>query len=96
MSVLMHRCRACGHATGWHEPRSRGYSSCSCCNRGAAQADPAPQLQQTYGHPGGRPEPLYPPGSTRNSGTMHASTTCDCGACRAAYDRLQQGESAAG
>jgi len=48
--------------------RERGYQSCRCCNDGSPDLDPEPELQPTFTVPGRRPEPLWPPGSTRNPG----------------------------
>ncbi|WP_212755383.1 hypothetical protein [Flexivirga aerilata] len=45
-------------------------------------------MLQTFSLPGWRPEPLLAPGARRNTGTMHATTTCDCGACAASYATL--------
>lgn len=90
MSVLVHRCRTCDHLVAWHDTRSRGYTSCPCCLSGSADGDPEPLLQETYTVPGWIAEPLFRPGAPRNSGTMHASTCCDCARCHAAYARLTE------
>jgi len=66
VSVLVHRCRGCGHLEDRHAARERGYQSCRCCNDGSPDLDPEPELQPTFTVPGRRPEPLWPPGSTRN------------------------------
>ena len=90
MSILVHRCRACPHPTDWHDPRNRGYTSCACCRAGRADADPEPVVQKTFTSPGGQLEPLYAPGSPRNTGSMHAGRTCDCDRCHAAYADVHQ------
>jgi hypothetical protein len=84
VSVLAHLCRRCGHGAAWHEPTNRGYHACPCCREGGADLDPEPTLLPTSSSPGGVPEPLWWPGTRRNEGTMHASTTCGCRACRLA------------
>jgi hypothetical protein len=94
MSVLVHRCRRCGDPGSWHEPVNRGYRACPCCRAGDGDLDPEPTLLPTWSSPGGRPEPLWAPGTRRNEGTMHASTTCGCGACHAAAARLSGAEDA--
>ncbi|NHN56096.1 hypothetical protein G9U51_09940 [Calidifontibacter sp. DB0510] len=86
MSVLVHECRTCGHNATWHESRERAYTACRCCIAGTADPDPEPTLRPTWTSPGGRLEPLAPPGTVRNERTMHQTVTCDCEACRAAYD----------
>lgn len=88
MSVLVHLCRDCAHQVSWHDPRNAGYTACTCCRTGTADASPEPVLQETYALPGWHPEPPCPPGTTRNPGSMHATTCCDCTACHAAYERL--------
>lgn len=87
MSVLMHLCRTCGHRATSHAGRDRGYSGCRCC-LGDGDVDPRPVLVDTFASPSGRLEPLYPPGTTWNAGTMHQLTLCGCRACGAEYDRL--------
>ncbi|TWE13312.1 hypothetical protein [Rudaeicoccus suwonensis] len=88
MSVLVHLCRGCGHHGDWHLPRNAGYTGCQCCRAGAVELDPMPVLQETFAMPGWSPEPLWAPGTARNPGTMHASTTCSCDACTAAFEAL--------
>lgn len=82
MSVLVHRCRGCGHLEDRHAARERGYQTCRCCNGGSADLDPEPELQPTFAVPGRRPEALWPPGSTRNPGTSHLTRACGCDRCR--------------
>ncbi|WP_068434323.1 hypothetical protein [Piscicoccus intestinalis] len=91
MSVLVHRCRRCGHREQWHRPRDSGYVRCDCCRAAGAQADidPEPVLEPTWTHPGSVPEPLWAPGSVRNAGTMHAQECCGCDACRRATRALE-------
>lgn len=86
MSVLMHLCRTCRHRATSHAGADRGYSGCRCC-LGPGDVDPRPVLVETFSSPGGRPEPLHPPGSVRNAGTMHRLTLCGCAACGAEYGR---------
>ncbi|WP_192498568.1 hypothetical protein [Ornithinimicrobium pratense] len=45
-------------------------------------------LIDTFASPSGRSEPLYPPGTVWNAGTMHKLTLCDCAACASEYGRL--------
>ena len=88
MSVLAHRCRACGHVVGHHGERERGYTGCGCCRAGRADPDPSPELFPTWAFPGGAPEELWAPGTTRNAGTMHAVAGCGCAGCHAAADAI--------
>ncbi|MDE9366184.1 hypothetical protein PZ938_11255 [Luteipulveratus sp. YIM 133132] len=90
MAILTHRCRACPHPVDWHEQRHRGYTACPCCVSGRPEPDPQPVVQETFTSPGGDPEPLYVPGSPRNTGSMHATRTCDCDRCHAAYSNLHR------
>lgn len=87
MSELVHHCRTCGHRGGWHQAEARGYTSCPCCHSGDADLG-NPVLVPTWTHPGARPEGLYRPGSTRNHGSMHRTTTCACDDCRTLYATL--------
>lgn len=52
-------------------------------------------MHNTFREPGGAPEDLWPPGGTRNAGTMHATVTCDCQACVTAYHQLRRCEDSA-
>lgn len=83
----MHLCRTCRHRATSHDGGDRGYSGCRCC-LGPGDVDPRPVLVETFASPSGRREPLYPPGSLWNAGTMHKRTLCDCAACRAEHARL--------
>ncbi|WP_020144143.1 hypothetical protein [Terracoccus sp. 273MFTsu3.1] len=85
MSVLVHGCRRCGHQQAWHESGNGGYTPCRCCRAGTSDPDPAPTLLPTWSSPDGIRERLWEPGSRRNAGTMHATTTCGCDACHAAF-----------
>lgn len=91
MSVLDHLCLECTHRISIHDARSRGYTDCACCNTSAGRPDATPTLIETFALPGHRLEPLYPPGSARNSGTMHTTTACDCERCHETYARLTGG-----
>jgi len=88
MSVLVHLCRSCEHQQGWHSARCPGYTSCRCCRAQACDPDPEPVLLRTFSFPGWRPEPVVEPGTVRNPHSMHASQSCSCAACGAAYLRL--------
>lgn len=87
MSVLMHLCLACRHRATSHDGGDRGYSGCPCC-RAAGDIDPEPRLVATWSSPGGRLEPLYPPGSVWNAGTMHQLRLCGCDRCLRRYGAL--------
>lgn len=84
MSVLTHRCRACGHVEDRHAARERDYQSFPCCHGGGPDPDldPERELLPTYALSGRLPEPLWAPGTTRNAGTAHTTRTCGCERCR--------------
>jgi hypothetical protein len=94
VTVLVHLCRTCGHQSAWHEGANGGYTPCRCCRAGTAHPDPEPTLLPTWTSPGGAPEPLWAPGTRRNVGTMHVSTTCACDACHAAAAALHAAQDA--
>lgn len=83
MSALVHLCRSCAHQQSWHDPPNRGYTSCPCCREGLADPDPEPTRLCMLDALTGIPGPLWAPGTQRNAGTMHASTTCACEGCQA-------------
>lgn len=87
MSVLLHLCLTCRHRATSHGGADRGYSACRCC-LGPGDIDPAPRLVETFRSPGAAREPLYPPGTLWNAGTMHKLVLCDCGACHEAFRTL--------
>lgn len=90
--ILVHLCTGCGHPQREHvhDPKRlmvaiRGSNLCGCCERNAApEFEPEPTPRETYAHPGGEPEPLYEPGSTRNAGGPHREHLCGCDACKVA------------
>lgn len=101
MAVLVHDCTDCGHRQDMHgqggfasDPgsgRRLSFSACGCCatsakERSPLNLDPEPRRWETFAEPGGRPEPLYEPGSIRNSGNVSRSNVCDCARCRELYD----------
>jgi hypothetical protein len=88
----MHLCRGCRHRATSHDGGDRGYSGCRCC-RGPGDLDQEPVLVPTSSIPGGRPEPLYRPGTVWNAGTMHKLVLCDCSRCQARYAELVGRES---
>jgi hypothetical protein len=88
MSVLVHVCRTCGHQQSWHSPANGGYTSCSCCRTDRCDPAPEPTFLQTFSLPGWLPEAILPPGTVRNPGSMHATTSCACDACVTAYEGL--------
>lgn len=89
MSVYVHDCNICEHRQDHHG--GQGRSSCRCCNEkrpaelGDLHIHPEPRLWETFTHPGTRPEPLYQPGTQRNSGTVHKSDVCACDRCQELY-----------
>lgn len=91
MSVLVHLCRTCDHQSAWHEGGNGGYTPCRCCRAGTSDPDPVPTLLPTTSSPHGIPEELWQPGTQRNAGTMHASRTCACAACREAAEGMAAG-----
>ncbi len=94
MSVLEHFCLDCEHRVANHDVRNQRYTQCGCCNAGPCANPSPPRLMATFALPGHVPEPLYPPGSERNSGSMHRSLTCSCRACHEAYAQLSGVEAA--
>lgn len=87
MSALLHLCRDCRHRAISHDGGDRGYSGCRCC-RGSGDIDPEPVLVQTFRLADGAAEPLHPPGTTWNAGTMHKQQLCGCQRCRAVAAHL--------
>lgn len=88
MSVYVHDCAHCGHRQDHHHQGI--YAKCQCCqirgNESAFQPVPEPTLYETFSQPSGKPEPLYKPGSARNSGRgPHGSYVCACDRCQELY-----------
>lgn len=91
MSVLVHDCMHCGHRQDHHYQGV--YGKCACCRGYRKESDfqpvQEPTLHETFTHPGGKPEPLYRPGTRRNAGRgPHQSDVCGCERCQELYAEL--------
>jgi hypothetical protein len=108
MSILIHRCRRCGHPdifSGvqpgyWREVRYDNRAAdcshrwCKTCVGIGCDYGPEPEVIPTWNTRTGAPEPLYEPGSVLNGSAGSALPICGCDECRATYAALTVGATA--